>query len=80
MLPRTNMPPNIPVKGEKVFHTSPRVAKQPPASRSPSSDPGHRGGNGPGRPEGDALGEGRSSSVVSDEDRRVSVAGSARVL
>lgn len=41
----------------------------------PPPDPGHRGGNGPGRPEGDALGEGRSSSVVSDEDCRVSGGG-----
>lgn len=36
------------------------------------SDPGHYCGNGPGGPERDALGQGRSSSVVSDENRRVS--------
>jgi len=36
------------------------------------SDPGHRRGNGPGGPEGDALSQGRSSSVVSDENGRVS--------
>lgn len=36
------------------------------------SDPGHYCGNGPGGPEGDALSQGRSSSVVSDENCRVS--------
>lgn len=39
---------------------------------SSSSDPGHHCGNGPGGPEGDALSQGRSSSVVSDENCRVS--------
>lgn len=37
-----------------------------------SSDPGHYRGNGPSGPEGDAFGQGRSSSVVSDENCRVS--------
>lgn len=35
------------------------------------ADPGHRRGDGPGRPEGDVLGQGRSAAVVPDEDRWV---------
>lgn len=43
-----------------------------PSSCCSSSDPRHHRGNGSGGPEGDALSKRRSSSVVPDEDCRVS--------